>query len=139
MKYECENCKLNFDTEEPQNCPRCSSRKIRRAYDKKKFDERGGPASGGHGSHAGGRAGPLPSISQPSGPAGGSGSTGDKVAYSHQSFIGREGKEGWRDFHKSEVRQCADCGGLEFEFNWKHKERICKKCGAIYPLPRRMG
>src|SRR3989338_8656158 len=27
----------------------------------------------------------------------------------------------------------ADCGGLEFEFNWKHKERICKKCGAIYP------
>jgi DNA-directed RNA polymerase subunit RPC12/RpoP len=131
MKYECENCKLQFETEEPQNCPRCSSRKIRRAYEKKKFDGR----SGSSGSATSGPTGSAHSAgSGHSGP-----STGPKVAYSHQSFIGREGKEGWRDFHKSEVRQCADCGSTEFEFNWKHKERSCKKCGAIYPLPRRMG
>ncbi|MFH1750809.1 MAG: hypothetical protein ABH863_03970 [Candidatus Micrarchaeota archaeon] len=123
MKYECENCKLQFETEEPQICPRCSSRKIRRAFEKKKFDEKAG--SKGAGGHS-------------TGPAGSGAHAGGKVAYSHQSFIGREGKEGWRDFHKSEVRQCADCGGTEFEFNWKRKERSCKKCGAIYPLARRM-
>ncbi len=111
MKYECENCKLQFDSDDPQICPRCSSRRIKRAIERKKFDDKA--ASGG----------PLK----------------ERTAFSHQSFIGRDGKEGWRDFHKTDVRGCADCGGTDFELNWKHKEKICKKCGAIYPLPRRMG
>ncbi|MEK6843320.1 MAG: hypothetical protein AABY04_02440 [Candidatus Micrarchaeota archaeon] len=108
MKHECENCKLQFDSEEPQNCPRCSSRKIKRAFDKKKFDTKPIVAAG-------------------------------KPVYSHHSTIGREGKEGWRDFHSSQTKSCPECNGLEFEYNWKHKEKICKKCGSIMPLPRRMG
>jgi RNA polymerase subunit RPABC4/transcription elongation factor Spt4 len=109
MKYECENCKLQFDSDDPQICPRCSSRKIRRAFEKKKVEDK-----------------PVAIIQK------------EKVAYSHQSFAGREGKEGWRDFHNTQIRGCTDCGGTDFDFNWKHKEKICKKCGAIFPLPRRM-
>ncbi|MEK6953873.1 MAG: hypothetical protein AABX01_02625 [Candidatus Micrarchaeota archaeon] len=160
MKYECENCKLNFDSEDPQNCPRCSSRKIRRSFaDKKKFGEKGGFGAGSsHGSSnsshgsathsASSLTGPFPtgsstgsnpsSLSGPTKPMGASPTAG-KVFFSHQSNIGRDGKEGWRDFHKSEVRVCQDCGGTEFDFNWKRKERSCKKCGSIYPLARRMG
>jgi RNA polymerase subunit RPABC4/transcription elongation factor Spt4 len=111
MKYECENCKLQFDSEDPQICPRCSSKKIRRAFDKKKFDNK----TPGQVTHL-----------------------GERVAHSHQSIVGREGKEGWRDFHSTQTKGCFECGGIDFEFNWKHKEKICKKCGAIMPLPRRM-
>ncbi|MFH0971532.1 MAG: hypothetical protein V1835_03105 [Candidatus Micrarchaeota archaeon] len=111
MKYECDNCKLLFESDDPQICPRCSSKKIRHASERKKFDTKLATTTHQH----------------------------EKVAYSHTSFVGRDGKEGWRDFHKAEVRGCADCGGIDFDLNWKHKEKVCKKCGAIYPLPRRMG
>jgi DNA-directed RNA polymerase subunit RPC12/RpoP len=51
----------------------------------------------------------------------------------------RDGKEGWKDFHQSDLKACLKCGGTEFEYNWKHKEKHCKKCGEIIRLPRRMG
>ncbi len=107
MKYECTNCNLKFDSDDPQICPRCSSRKIRRAFEKKKEGDKSFDKAKA------------------------------KVVYSHQSFVGREGKEGWKDFHKSELRACVECGGTDFELNWKHKEKVCRKCGAILPLARR--
>ncbi|MBU1197542.1 hypothetical protein KJ765_03435 [Candidatus Micrarchaeota archaeon] len=106
-KYSCENCKLEFDAEDPMNCPRCSSRKVRRAIEK-----RGRPDH------------PSPLHKE-------------RVAYSHQSFVAREGKAGWKDFHKTDVKACNECGSTSFELNWKHKEKVCKKCGSIYALPRR--
>lgn len=57
-----------------------------------------------------------------------------------KSFGGplKTGKEGWKDFHSSDLTACPDCGSKEFERNWKRKEKTCSKCGAIMPLPRRM-
>jgi len=49
----------------------------------------------------------------------------------------REGKEGWKSFHSQEVRVCSKCGGKDFDLDWRHKEKTCKKCGEIYSLPRR--
>ena len=110
MKHECENCKLSFDAEDPMNCPRCSSRKIKRSFEKKKFGEGDSSASS---------------------------SPKEKVVFSHQSFSMRDGKDGWKAFHSSEVRSCPQCAGTDFEYNWKHKEKTCKKCGSIYPIQRR--
>ncbi len=108
VKYTCENCNLPFEAEDALNCPRCSSRKIKRVFEKK-------PATI-----------TVPGTAAP-----------ERLAYSHVNMAGREGKEGWKDFHKSDVKACIECGGLDFDLNWKHKEKVCKKCGAIFPLPRR--
>ncbi len=54
------------------------------------------------------------------------------------SKVIREGKEGWRDFHNnSQTSTCPECGGTNFDLNWKRKEKTCKKCGAVFSLPRR--
>lgn len=52
-------------------------------------------------------------------------------------YVYRDGKEGWRDFHSQDTKTCPDCGGTDFDFNWKHKEKVCKKCGNVLPLPRK--
>ena len=49
-----------------------------------------------------------------------------------------EGKEGWRDFHSNAIKTCPKCNGGDWDFNYKRKEKTCKKCGEVYPLPRRM-
>lgn len=57
---------------------------------------------------------------------------------SSTSHVIREGKDGWKDFHNnSKSSTCPECGGTEFDLNWKRKEKTCKKCGAILSLPRR--
>lgn len=104
LKYQCENCSLEFESDDALNCPRCSSRKIKRVFEKKPFAPAAAPKT---------------------------------LAARPVSFAGREGKEGWKDFHRSEVKACAECGSVDFELNWKHKEKVCRKCGAIYNLPRR--
>lgn len=109
MKYECENCKLEFESEDPLNCPRCSSRKIKKSFPKKPFDDKAATEK------------------RPGG-----------VVFSTRDLSGREGKEGWREFHSSEVKACSECGSVDFTLNWKHKEKVCNKCGSIFPLPRRM-
>jgi hypothetical protein len=109
MNYACENCSLHWAAEEAVICPRCSSRKVAPAVEKKKFGDAKTELTGNK----------------------------ERVAFSHQSFAARDGKEGWKDFHKSEVRACLECGGVEFDLNWKHKEKVCKKCGSVLPLQRR--
>ncbi len=47
-------------------------------------------------------------------------------------------KDSWMKYHNNDAAQvCAGCGGKEFEFIWKRKEKVCKKCGDIMPLRRR--
>ncbi|MFH0922553.1 MAG: hypothetical protein V1811_00670 [Candidatus Micrarchaeota archaeon] len=46
-------------------------------------------------------------------------------------------KGAWHSFHASETKACPQCGGIAFEFDWKHKEKTCKNCGSIFPLARR--
>lgn len=109
MKYSCENCSLQWEAEDAVICPRCSSRKVGRAFEKKKFAE------------------DKPQFTE----------RRERVAYSHQSFAARDGKEGWKDFHKSEIRACMECGSTDFDLNWKHKEKVCRKCGSVFPMQRR--
>ncbi len=48
-------------------------------------------------------------------------------------------KESWMKFHNNTdtAQGCAACGSKEFEYIWKRKEKVCKKCGDILPLRRR--
>lgn len=57
----------------------------------------------------------------------------------HKYFGGpvMSGKPGWQEFHSSQIKACPDCGGADFDLNWKRKEKTCKKCGAVLALPRR--
>lgn len=110
LSFLCTNCKASFDAEEPGPCPRCSSRKVIRQLTAQKE-----PAA-------------------PAGPA-----QEERPHLPPQQI--RDGKGGWQDFHQSEVRQCLDCGNsdpAQFDLDWKHKEKTCKKCGAVLPLGRRL-
>lgn len=49
----------------------------------------------------------------------------------------RDGKDGWQDFHSQRQVACPNCGGRDFELNYKRKERTCRKCGEVLALPRR--
>jgi len=47
-------------------------------------------------------------------------------------------KQSWREFHASGAAQkCPRCGGGQFKLDYKHKEKVCLKCGELLPLPRR--
>jgi len=111
VKYLCKNCNLRFDADDAVICPRCSSKNLERAFEKKKAF-----------------AGQAPEEKPPEGP---------KVAYSTNRHVYSETKAGWASFHNSEMRACPDCGSAEFDFNWKRKEKTCKKCGSVFPLGRR--
>ncbi|MFH0835889.1 MAG: hypothetical protein V1834_01890 [Candidatus Micrarchaeota archaeon] len=58
--------------------------------------------------------------------------------YSFGKYVEGDSKQTWKEFHKAEARACPDCSGTDFELDWKHKEKTCKKCGAILPLARRL-
>ncbi len=46
-------------------------------------------------------------------------------------------KESWIKFHNTgDVQRCPVCEGIEFEFDWKRREKTCSKCGEILPLRR---
>ncbi len=62
---------------------------------------------------------------------------GQKVAVTGNKQVMTEGKEGWKSFHSQEVTKCTKCGSNEFVYNYKRKEKTCKKCGEIFSLPRR--
>ncbi len=109
MKFVCSNCRFKFEVVDAQVCPRCTSKRIERVLEKKEEAVEGG------------KPGAL-GASKP-------------FIYSHR-VLG-ESKDSWKSFYSQEMTVCPECGGKEFEFNWKHKEKICKKCGTIINLPRR--
>ncbi len=108
MKFVCSNCHFKFEAAGAQVCPRCTSKRIEQVLEKKREDAAG--AKPGAAEH-------KPFI------------------YSHR-VLG-ESKDSWKSFYAQEMTVCPECGGKEFEINWKHKEKVCKKCGTIINLPRR--
>lgn len=48
-----------------------------------------------------------------------------------------DSKQSWREFHSTEQKACTQCGSTDFNLDFKHKEKVCKKCGNIMSLPRR--
>ena len=54
----------------------------------------------------------------------------------HMPMVYRDGKDGWKDFHSADLRQCLECGGVEFDFDRKKNEKTCKKCGNVVRVAR---
>ena len=105
MKVTCLNCRLFFNADDDskvEQCPRCSSRNLKKEFEKKE----------------GAAAAFKPRV------------------YSSSGMVHGDTKEAWRSFHNQGVSQCK-CGSTEFELNFKRKEKVCKKCGEVYALPRR--
>ena len=104
-KFHCANCNFEFEAENAGQCPRCSSAKIDRTFEKKAADATGAPVE------------PRKFVYTP---------------------VVTDTKESWMKFHGgADFQVCPGCGGKEFEFIWKRKEKVCKKCGEIMPLKRR--
>lgn len=112
-KIRCKNCKLEFTTDDPSKltgCPRCSAGKDKLDVQRDPLDIR-----------------PKPVGEQ------------KKVVYSSAGVVYGETKEAWKSFHRVESKACPKCGGIDFERDFKRKEKTCNKCGEIYPLARRFG
>ncbi|MBI3588526.1 hypothetical protein HY095_04990 [Candidatus Micrarchaeota archaeon] len=105
--YSCSNCNFRFAANEAKKCPRCDSTDIREFQQRGKEEPQPGAPAGHHA--------PRP----PS-----------RLVYG-------DGKGAWRSFHSQQASVCPNCGGKEFELNYKRKEKTCRKCGDILPLPRR--
>jgi uncharacterized protein (DUF983 family) len=51
--------------------------------------------------------------------------------------VSKTTKQNWKQFHSTGAASaCPNCGGTDFTRDYKHKERVCKKCGTILSLPR---
>ncbi|MFH0834964.1 MAG: hypothetical protein V1881_01330 [Candidatus Micrarchaeota archaeon] len=61
----------------------------------------------------------------------------EKKSHVRSSMVYGDTKDAWKSFHNQEVKTCLECGGAEFDMNWKKKERVCRKCGAVSRLARR--
>ena len=114
-KWTCANCHYKFSSElEIETCPRCTSRRMSVTEEK---------------------------APEPASPAAAALADKPHTPRSYKFYDPRiygETKSAWKSFHAAEVKQCTKCGGLDFDMDWKHKEKTCRKCGEIYPLPRRM-
>lgn len=113
-KWLCANCKYRFEGgEDMAACPRCTSRRVSVVEERL----------------------PEPAAAAP---------TAEEKPHVPRSYkfydprVYGETKEAWKSFHAAEVKACTKCGGADFRLDWKHKEKVCIKCGEIYPLPRRM-
>ena len=106
--FSCDNCHNKFSAEDASQCPRCNSKHITLLKEKKEATE----AS----------AQPHNKPAQPS---------------SRGPIIMGDTKASWAAYHASEITACPDCGSTEFDFNWKRREKSCKKCGSVFGLKRR--
>jgi len=62
---------------------------------------------------------------------------GKVIEKSIKKEVSKSTKSSWKEFHSSgSSNECPDCGGSEFTRDFKHKEKVCKKCGHILALPR---
>ena len=63
--------------------------------------------------------------------------TTSKRFYTKTGVVYGDTKNAWKSYHSNrDVKQCSKCGSDDFENNYRRRERICRKCGEIYPLPR---
>ena len=110
MKFFCKNCKYSFFADGKRACPRCNSHNLYQTEDDRKDKDE------------------VKTEEEPK----------KKYSFGSAKYVEGDSKSTWKDFHKRESRECPDCGGAEFDMDWKHKEKTCRKCGAILPLARRM-
>lgn len=121
MKVRCKNCRLEFKTDDNSRVSRCS----RCDSDKLEFTRDPLPeAKAGDGAVT---AAKPASSDQP------------KIYSTSGAMIYGDTKDAWKSYHSNPAGGlgCPHCGGTAFEFNYKRKEKTCKKCGEILPLPRR--
>lgn len=105
----CLNCHFKF--EKGAYCPRCSSHKLRELVSK----EMEKPA-----------AADAPQEKKTL--------VFDKKG---QRMVYGDTKESWKSFHSQVQSECPNCKGTEFNYDYRHKQKICKKCGEILFMPRR--
>ncbi len=152
MKVRCKNCRLEFkadDRSRVSRCPRCDSDRLditRDPLPDARIESRPGDTQIGAASSAN-PTGLMPAGGQ-SGPTSAESQAGVKPAFSEAakvyssagSIVYGDTKAAWQSYHNTSGGSlgCPHCGNTSFEFNYKRKEKICKKCGEILPLPRRM-
>lgn len=121
MHLVCKRCSIEFEGENPNiACPRCSAREVvEKQLPKHKTTETTVSSTA------------TTSTAQPSG-------TAEPRRFVFGAPI-TDTKESWKKFHNQsgDVQQCPACGEKEFDFNWKRREKVCKKCGEIMGLKRR--
>ncbi|HLD62755.1 MAG TPA: hypothetical protein VI875_02725 [Candidatus Norongarragalinales archaeon] len=104
----CLNC--NFKFERGTYCPRCNSHKVKE-LEVKELEK---PAAGAEPQER------KPMVFDKSG----------------QRVYG-DTKEAWKSFHSQVQNACPGCTGTEFTYDYRHKQKVCKKCGEILFMPRR--
>ena len=107
MKVTCTNCHLAFDADDDSKVEACPRCNSRKL--RKEFVRKEGTPQQGF----------KPRV------------------YSSSGIVEGDTKQAWKSFHNQQSSGCSRCGGTEFEMNFKRKEKVCKKCGDVYPLPRR--
>lgn len=133
MKVRCKNCRLEFkadDRSRVSRCPRCDSDRLDITRDPlPDAPIANKPGDVQVGATTAGQTGAKPASSD-----------SPKVYSTSGTVVYGDTKDAWKSYHSnpSGGAGCPHCGGTSFEFNYKRKEKICKKCGEILPLPRRM-
>ncbi len=104
----CLNC--NFKFERGTYCPRCNSHKLKE----------------------------LEAFEKPAAPGEGEAQERKPMVFdkSGQRVYG-DTKEAWKSFHSQVQNACPNCSGVEFTYDYRHKQKVCKKCGEILFMPRR--
>ncbi|MFH0713485.1 MAG: hypothetical protein V1722_02790 [Candidatus Micrarchaeota archaeon] len=132
----CKNCNLEFESSDARQCPRCSSANI--TGKSSKYEK---PVST--------QTSSIPEEVAPATtkvvivPENTAAAPVAPTAVAPRRFVFNQPlsdtKESWKKFHNNTdtAQTCPGCGGVDFEFVWKRKEKICKKCGEIQPLRRR--
>lgn len=108
VKFLCKNCNLSFEADDAVICPRCSSKDLEKKLEKWRKETDAKRTD-----------------------------DGKKIVYSTNRIAYSDTKEGWKASLSYEMKACPECGQAEFDFNWKRREKTCKKCGSVFPLARR--
>lgn len=123
MKFHCDNCRFDFSSDgSTPICPRCSSKSVHQI---RLRHEEAHPSASTVGVESGAQPATQTSASQ-------------KAPVSGGPRVFGTGKQAWMASQSFEQKGCPDCGGVDFDLNWKRKEKTCKKCGHVLPLGRRL-
>ncbi len=109
MKVRCKNCRLEFSADDDSRVDQCPRCSSAHLDKQREFTA------------------PRPAVA-----------SAPKVYSATGAIIQGDTKDAWKSFHTSATSAaCPRCGGKEFERNFKRKEKTCKNCGEILPLPRK--
>lgn len=133
----CDNCHLEFEA--GGSCPRCSSKRVRYYRDPKKEAEKLAKQQAMIIAAGGTPADPnAPVPTQELNPDGTPKTPAGPVLYTSQGTrVEGDTKAAWMSFHTQTNNTCRECGAENmWDLDYKHKQRVCRKCGSITSLPR---